>query len=135
MGGEDIRIIPTVAHTPGDISVYFTESRVAHFGDTYLGGNPMMYPGTEDPDAFLDRLEEFIDSMHPETVVVGGHEELTDLDAVRAQIEVSREAMAFVRASMANELSIEETAEQGADRFPPQWVGFFYRLFNQEAGG
>jgi hypothetical protein len=30
---------------------------------------------------------------------------------------------------MEDGLSIEQTAEQGADRFPPQWVAFFYGLF------
>lgn len=80
--GEPIRLLPTVAHTPGDLSVYFTESHVAHLGDTYLAANPMMYPDPEDPDGFLDRLEAFIDSMDPATIVVGGHEEPADLDAV-----------------------------------------------------
>mgnify|MGYP000846254195 CR=1 FL=1 len=130
-GGEAIRVMPTVAHTAGDLSVYFTESRVAHLGDAFLPGNPMMYPGTVEPDAFLDRLESFLDAMHPETVVVGGHEEATDLDAVRDQIGVTRDAIRFVRASIEDGLTIEETARSGQDRFAPQWTAFFYQLFKQ----
>jgi glyoxylase-like metal-dependent hydrolase (beta-lactamase superfamily II) len=130
-GGEQIRMLPTVAHTAGDISVYFTDARVAHLGDAFLVSNPMMYPGTVDPDAFLDRLEGFLDAMHPETVVVGGHEEVTDLSAVRAQIGVTRDAMRFVRSSIGGGLTIEETARAGQDRFPPQWTAFFYQLFTQ----
>ena len=129
--GEDVRLVPTIAHTAGDLSVYFTESHVVHFGDAYLAGNPMMYPGTVDPDGFLDRFEGFVDSMHPETIVIGGHEEPTDLSAVRRQIGVSREAMKFVRSSIAEGLTIEATAEQGSDRFAPQWVAFFYQLLSQ----
>lgn len=131
VGGEAVRVVPTVAHTTGDLSVYFTESHVVHFGDTYLAGNPMMFPGSEDPDGFLDRLEAFIDAMDPATIVVGGHEEPTDLDAVRRQIEVSRSAMAFVRASIADGLDLEATARAGADRFPPQWLAYFYGVFTQ----
>jgi len=130
-GGEEIRVMPTVAHTAGDLSVYFTESRVAHLGDAFLVGNPMLYPGTVEPDAFLDRLDSFLDAMHPETVVVGGHEEVTDLDAVRDQIGVTRDAMQFVRTSIEDGLSIEETARSGQDRFAPQWTAFFYQLFTQ----
>ncbi len=131
VGGERVRVVPTVAHTPGDLSVYFTESHVAHFGDTYLGGNPMMFPGGDDPDGFLDRLDAFLDDMDPATVVVGGHEEPTDLGAVREQIAVSRAARALVREAIADGLDLEATAERGADRFPPQWIAYFYGVFTQ----
>lgn len=131
LNGEDVRIVPTVAHTAGDLSVYFTASRVAHLGDTYLSGNPMMYPGRENPDGFLDRLEAFLDAMDPATVVVGGHGDPVALEVVRGQIAVSRACMAFVREGLSEELSMEETAERAAGRFPPQWVAFFYELFTQ----
>lgn len=131
-GRQRVRIVPTVAHTEGDLSAYLPDARVAHLGDTYLGGNPMMYPGTEDPDAFLDDLDALLDSMHPETVVIGGHDEPAGLDAVRKQIETSRAAMAFVRAGIEDGRSGEEVAEAGADRFPSQWLGFFYRLFTTD---
>lgn len=130
-GGERIRMLPTVAHSAGDVSVYFTDARVAHLGDAFLVSNPMMYPGTVEPDAFLDRLDRFLDAMHPETVVVGGHEEVADLAAVRAQIAVTRDAMRFVRSAISDGRTIEETARAGQDRFPPQWTAFFYQLFSQ----
>lgn len=129
--GEDVRIVPTEAHTAGDLSVYFIASRVAHLGDTYLPGNPMMYPGLEDPDGFLDRLEAFLDAMEPATVVVGGHGDPVGLEVVRGQIAASRACMAFVREAQSEELSMEETVERAAGRFPPQWVAFFYELFTQ----
>ena len=65
-GGDQIRLLPTVAHTAGDLSVYFTDARVAHLGDAFLFSNPMMYPGTVDPDAFLDRLEGFASHHGPD---------------------------------------------------------------------
>jgi glyoxylase-like metal-dependent hydrolase (beta-lactamase superfamily II) len=128
--GEEVRVVPTVAHTAGDLTVYFAGSRVAHFGDTYLGGNPMMFPGQADPDGFLDALDDLLDAMHPETIVVSGHDAPTDLAAVRAQIEASRACMALVRAALDEGLTLEATAERAAGRFAPQWVGFFYRLFS-----
>lgn len=133
-GAHRVRLVPTVAHSAGDLSVYLPNARVVHFGDSYLAGNPMMFPGNDDPDAFLDRLESFLDDMHPKTVVVGGHDGPTDLAAVREQVAVSRAAMAFVREALAEGLSIDEAAERGGDRFPPQWVGFFYRLFSEPPG-
>lgn len=129
--GEEVRLLPTIAHTAGDVSVYFTESNVAHLGDSYLPGNPMMFPGGADPDGFLDRLDAFLDDMNESTVVVGGHEAIADVAAVRAQIETSRACMDFVRESIEEGLSIEATAEKGMDRFPPQWIAFFYGSFTQ----
>lgn len=133
-GRHEVRLLPTVAHTGGDLTVVLPDARVAHFGDTYLAGNPMMFPGNEDPDAFLDRMEALLDDMHPETIVVGGHDGPTDLAAVREQVGASRAAVAFTREALEAGLSLEEAAEQGSDRFPPQWVGFFYRLFSQDPG-
>lgn len=128
--GEEVRVVSTAAHTASDLTVYFAGSRVAHFGDTYLGGNPMMFPGQADPDGFLDALDALLDSMHPETIVVSGHDAPTDLAAVRAQIEASRACMALVREALAEGLTVEATAERAAGRFAPQWVAFFYRLFS-----
>jgi glyoxylase-like metal-dependent hydrolase (beta-lactamase superfamily II) len=132
--GETVRVLPTVAHTTGDVSVFFEASKVAHLGDTYLAGNPMMFPGTDDPAGFLDRLQAFLDSMPPETIVVGGHEDPTDVAAVRAQIATSRACMAFVEGAVSEGLSIEETAEQGSDRFPVAWIAFFYGYFSANQG-
>ena len=67
--------------------------------------------------------------MDPETVVFGGHDGPDDLDAVRAQIEASRTCMAVVRTALEEGLTIEQTAERGAD-FPPQWIAVFYRVLS-----
>ncbi len=133
-GRHQVRLVPTVAHTAGDLTVYLPDARVAHFGDTYLAGNPMMFPGNEDPDAFLDTVEALLDEMHPETVALGGHDGPTDLAAVRDQVAASRGAMAYVREALAEGRTLEEAAEGAADRYPPQWVGFFYRLFSPDPG-
>ena len=133
-GSQRVRLVPTVAHTGGDLTVYLPDAHVAHFGDTYLADNPMMFPGSADPDGFLDRMDALLDDMHPATVVLAGHDGPTDLEAVREQVAVSRAAMAFTREALAAGLVLEEAAERAGDRFPPQWVGFFYRLFSQDPG-
>lgn len=125
--GEEIRVVPTVAHTSGDLSVYFATSRVAHLGDAYIPSEPMMFPGAEDPDGFLNSMDAFLDSMHPETVVVGGHEEPVPLSQVRAQVAVSRACLSFVRGAISRDLAVESAAQEAEGRFPPQWVAFFYR--------
>lgn len=134
VGGEAVRIFPTVAHTAGDLSVYFTESNVAHLGDAYLAGNPMMFPGQDDPEAFLDAFDGFLDEMNDLTVVVGGHEDVADVAAVRAQIDVSRACIAFVKGELEGGATLQEAARRGADRFPPQWVAFFYGVYTQRGG-
>ncbi|MEM7416902.1 MAG: MBL fold metallo-hydrolase [Gemmatimonadota bacterium] len=131
IGGEVVRMMPTVAHTAGDVSVYFTESKVAHLGDAFLTGNEMMFPGQLDPDGFLDALEAFVDDMDPATVVVPGHADVADVETVRAQIATTRACMAFVRAALEDGKGIEQTAIEGMERFPPQWIAFFYGLFSR----
>jgi cyclase len=127
LGGRRVRFVPVVAHSAGDLAVYFADARVAALGDAYLGANPMMFPGTEDPDGFLDRMDAFLSGMDPATIVVGGHEEPVGLGEVRRQIRTTRAAMAFVREALAEGLTAEQTAERAAGRFPPQWVAFFHR--------
>jgi hypothetical protein len=72
--------------------------------------------------------------MHPETIVVGGHADPADLAAVRAQIVESRACIALVRAALADGLTLEETAQRGADRFAPQWIAFFHRSLAGQGG-
>jgi hypothetical protein len=42
--------------------------------------------------------------------------------------------MALVREALADGLTLEETAQRGADRFAPQWIAFFYRSFAGPGG-
>lgn len=129
--GEGVRMVPMAAHTDADIGVYFTRSRVLHMGDAYLGGNPMMFPGTQDPDGFLDRMDAFLDQLPAETIVVGGHDQPTNLDAVRMQIAESRQCMAFVRRALAEGLDRDATVKGAEGRFPAPWVRFFYGALRQ----
>ena len=64
-------------------------------------------------------------------MVVPGHEGVTGLKAVREQIRVTREAIAFVSDAIRSGMSIEETARAGQDRFPLQWTTFFYQVLMQ----
>ena len=59
------------------------------------------------------------------------HDDPVGLDAVRAQIEVSRACMVLVRAALADGLTVEPAAERGPD-FPPHLVAFFYRLLSTD---
>jgi len=124
--GEVVRMVPMEAHTDADIGVYFTLSRVLDMGDAYLGENPMMYPGTSDPDGFLDRMKAFLDELPAETIVVGGHDRPTNLDAVRGQIAETRQCMAFVRRALADGLDRDSSVELAKGRFAAPWVRFFY---------
>jgi cyclase len=129
--GEQVWIHPVAAHTDGDLAVYFAGSAVLHLGDAYLGGNPMIFPGTQDPDGFLDDLEGFLDTLHPRTVVVGGHDPPVDLAAVRAQIAETRACMAFVSDAVADGRTVEQAVGAAEGRFSAPWIGFFHRLFSE----
>jgi len=133
--GEDVRILPMVAHTDGDLVVHFVGSGVVHFGDAWLGGNPMMFPGSEDPDGFLDRMDAFVRGLPPGTVVVGGHDAPAGVEAVRAQVAESRACMAMVRAALDEGLTRDETVARAGDRFAAPWVRFFYAALSEPSPG
>lgn len=130
--GEEVRWLPVEAHTGGDVAVLFPRSRVVHMGDAYLGGNPMMFPGGEDPEGFLDRMDALLDGLPEGTVVVGGHDAPVGVQAVRDQVAESRACMSAVGEALAAERSLDETLEETGDRFPAGWVRFFYGALGGE---
>jgi glyoxylase-like metal-dependent hydrolase (beta-lactamase superfamily II) len=132
--GEDVRIVPMEAHTAGDVGVWFPRSAVLHMGDAWLGGNPLLFPGAQDPDGFLDRLDSFLAALPAGAVVVGGHDAPTDVAAVRAQIADTRDCIALVRRAVTEGATLDETVERAAGRFTAPWVSFFYRAFSTPAG-
>jgi cyclase len=126
---EEFDVFEVSAHTGADLAVHFAGSGVLHMGDAYLGGNPMMFPGGEDPDGFLGRLESRLAAMDEGTIVVGGHDAPVGLDELRNQIQETRFCMNLVRRALSDGKTLEETVASAGDRFAPQWVGYFYRLF------
>ncbi len=126
---EEVVVFDVSAHTASDLAVYFPESGVLHMGDAYLAGNPMIFPGGDDPDGFLDRLESRLAGMADGTILVGGHDPPTRLEALHTQIRETRACMRLARSSLAEGMTVEETVEAAGDRFPPQWVSYFYRQF------
>lgn len=129
--GEEVRIVPMVAHTEGDVAVHFVGSGVVHLGDTYLAGNPMMFPGTDDPDGFLDRVDAFLEGLDESTAIVSGHDPVATVADVRAQLAVTRACMAYVRSAVARGRSVEEATADAPERFGAPWIAFFYRLLSQ----
>lgn len=132
--GETVRLVPVAAHTGGDVAVVFPESRVAHLGDAYLAGNPMMFPGAADPEGFLDRFDALLDALPEGTVVVAGHDGPVGVDAVRAQIAESRACMALVREALAQGLDRDQTVARAEGRFAAPWVRFFYGALSDGNG-
>lgn len=133
--GEEVRILSVAAHTEGDLAVHFSGSKVLHLADAYLAGNPMMFPGTDDPDAFLHRLESFLRELPADTRVVGGHDDPALPAHVLAQIAETRGCMALVREAVAEGADLDGTVARAEGRFPAPWVRFFYRVFTADEGG
>ena len=128
LAGREVRIVPLEAHTGADLAVYLPGAGVAHLGDAYLAQEPMMFPGSEDPEGFLARFEAFLDSMAEGTVVLSGHGEAASIDDVRGQIAETRACMRLVREALAEGLDAQGAARRAEGRFPPQWVAFFHRV-------
>jgi len=126
--GEMVRVFGVEAHTGADLAVHFPSSRVLALGDAYLGGNPMMFAGTEDPDGVLDALEAELQSLPPGTKVVGGHDAPVDPEAVLAQIRTSRICRARGLAAVQAGRTLEDAMEASDETCPGPWTSFWYRL-------
>jgi hypothetical protein len=76
-------------------------------GDAWLAGNPLVFPGSKDPEHFLDRVDGFLATLPPGVVVVGGHDEPTDVPTVRARIARTRDCIDLVRGAVADGATLE----------------------------
>lgn len=133
--GQTVHIVPFEAHTGADVAVWLAGSRVLHMGDAYLGGNPLMFPGGEDPKGFLKRMDAFLAELPAGTVVVGGHDEPTDVKAVRDQIADTWACIDLVERALSEGATLDETVARAEGRFTAPWVRYFYGVLGEGAGG
>ena len=87
VGALELRVLATPGHTPGSTCLRLAGSPVVFTGDTLFPGGPGATGG--DPERFatiLDRIEEHLFTLPPDTVVLPGHGPATTIGAERPHL-------------------------------------------------
>ncbi len=136
--GENVVAIPAPAHTAGDLMVHFPRHEVVHMGDLYLGGNPLFFPGGEDPAGYLAGMREWLEGLPATTRIVSGHDPVVPVSTVLAQIRLTQEVVDAVARDLASEATPEEIqAAAEVEGWPLPWVRYFIQVLGEatEPGG
>jgi len=128
LNGEEIRLLPLLAHTDGDLVVIFAHAGVVDMGDDYFpnDGEPYLYPG-DDPAAFLRGLSALEKELPAKGFAISGHAAPVPLDDLRKRVEITHKALELVRSGIAAGLPKDEIVRRAAAAgLPaPDWIKLF----------
>jgi glyoxylase-like metal-dependent hydrolase (beta-lactamase superfamily II) len=115
--GEDIRLIPFPnGHTPGDVVVYFTVSKVIYMGDTYNGCHFPRVAG--DVKALAAQFRELLRMLPRDVAVVSGHRALATYDDLMRYHRMLSETVGIIRQQAEEGKLLEEIKNTG---LPEEW--------------
>ena len=130
------------AHTTGDVAVFFRDHNAVHLGDVF---NNAGYPFIDadsggDIDGMIAFCQQTLDQLEPGAVVIPGHGEITDTDAladyiamlttVRDRVKKLMDAGKTLQDIMASNPTAAYTARYGAESAS---LGFIARSYTRLA--
>jgi glyoxylase-like metal-dependent hydrolase (beta-lactamase superfamily II) len=128
LNGEEVRLLPLLAHTDGDLVVIFTRAGVVHMGDDYApnDGEPYLFPG-DDPAGYLRDLTALEKELPEKGFVMSGHAPPVPLDDLKKRIRTTRKALELVRSVITAGLPSDEVLRRAAEAgLPsPAWIRVF----------
>jgi glyoxylase-like metal-dependent hydrolase (beta-lactamase superfamily II) len=128
LNGEEVRLLPLLAHTDGDLVVIFTRAGVVHMGDDYApnDGEPYLFPG-DDPAGYLRTLVVLENELPEKGFVMSGHASPVPLDDLKKRIRITRKALELVRSVITAGLPTDEVLRRAAEAGLPSpgWIKLF----------
>jgi len=115
LNGEDIRALHFPAgHTDGDSIIYFPKNDVVHMGDDFVRyGFPFIDVASGGSiQGMADGVEKAVAQLPPDVKVIPGHGALSNLDDVRAYVQMLKDTTAAVQKAMAAHKSIDEMIKE-----------------------
>ena len=109
--GERIDLIHSgPAHTTGDAAVIFRDHNAVHMGDVF---NNTGYPFIDadnggEMDGMIDFCEKVLAELKPGAIVIPGHGEMADVDALRRYVEMLRTVRGRISKLIDEGMSVEE---------------------------
>jgi len=137
--GEEIELTHfPKSHTSGDITAYFTKSKVLHLGDLYFNG---MFPVIDlehggSIKGMIRSIETVLEHYGPDIKIIPGHGPVSDMKELRGYLEMLKDTTKTVEVAKKAGMSLEDTQKQGLDerwkswswQFVPtkSWISFIY---------
>lgn len=128
LNGEDIRALHFPAgHTDGDAIIFFPKNNVVHMGDDFVRyGFPFIDVASGGSvQGMTDGLEKAIVQLPADVKVIPGHGQLSNLDDVRAYIQMLKVTTAAVQQAMAAKKTVDQMKKEKILAPWAKWSGDF----------
>lgn len=128
LNGEDIRALHFPAgHTDGDAIIYFPKNNVVHMGDDFVRyGFPFIDVASGGSiQGMTEGVEKAIAQLPADVKVIPGHGQLSNLDDVRAYIQMLKETTAAVQKALAAKKSLDQMKQEKILAPWSKWSGDF----------
>ena len=128
LNGEDIRALHFPAgHTDGDAVIFFPKNNVVHMGDDFVRyGFPFIDVGSGGTvQGMIAAMDKVSNELPKDAKVIPGHGDLSNLDDVRAFVQMLKETSAAVQKAIDEHKTIQQM-QQGKILEPwKKWSGQF----------
>jgi len=128
LNGEDIRALHFPSgHTDGDAVIFFPKNNVVHMGDDFVRyGFPFIDVASGGSvQGMMDGLEKAIAQLPADVKVIPGHGQLSNLDDVRAYIQMLKDTTAVVQKAMAAHQTVDQMKQEKILAPWAKWSGDF----------
>jgi cyclase len=128
LNGEDIRALHFPAgHTDGDAVIFFPKNNVVHMGDDFVRyGFPFIDVASGGSVQGMAAAMEKVSSELPKDVkVIPGHGDLSNLDEVRAFVQMLKETSAAVQKAINEHKTVEQMKQEKILEPWKKWSGEF----------
>jgi len=128
LNGEDIRALHFPAgHTDGDAVIFFPKNNVVHMGDDFVRyGFPFIDVSSGGSVQGMTAAMEKVSSELPKDVkVIPGHGDLSNLDDVRAFVQMLKETSAVVQKAIDEHKTVQQMQQEKILEPWKKWSGQF----------
>jgi cyclase len=128
LNGEDIRALHFPAgHTDGDAIIFFPKNNVVHMGDDFVRyGFPFIDVASGGSvQGMTEGLEKAIAQLPADVKVIPGHGQLSNLDDVRAYIQMLKDTTAAVQKAVAAKKTVDQMKQEKILAPWAKWSGDF----------
>jgi cyclase len=128
LNGEDIRALHFPAgHTDGDAVIFFPKNNVVHMGDDFVRyGFPFIDVASGGSvQGMIAAMEKVSAELPADVKVIPGHGQLSNLDDVRAFVQMLKETSAAVQKAIDEHKTVEQTKQEKILEPWKKWSGEF----------
>ena len=128
LNGEDIRALHFPAgHTDGDSIIFFPKNNVVHMGDDFVRyGFPFIDVASGGSiQGMTEGVEKAMAQLPADVKVIPGHGALSNLDDVRAYVQMLKETTAAVQKALAAKKTLDQMKQEKILAPWSKWSGDF----------